>query len=74
MSNTIGGLLQLIATGIQDTPIINNPEITYFKKVFKRPTNFSLCGIEKNLGLLKAKRENTINIGDNGDLLYSLYF
>jgi len=74
MSTTIGGLLQLIATGIQDKPIINNPEITFFKKVFKKPTNFSICGIEKNLGLLKAQRENTINIGDNGDLLYNLYF
>ena len=28
-----GGLIQLITTGIQDSPIIGNPEITFFKKV-----------------------------------------
>ena len=74
MSSTIGGLLQLIATGIQDTPIINNPEITFFKKVYKKTTNFAICGNERNLGLLKENRENSIIIENNGDLLYNLYF
>jgi hypothetical protein len=74
MSSTIGGLLQLIATGIQDTPIINNPEITFFKKVYKKTTNFAICGNERNLGLLRDYRENSINIEDTGDLLYNLYF
>jgi hypothetical protein len=58
--STIGGLIQLVATGIQDMPIINQPEITYFKKVYKKNTDFALCGIEKNLGVLKSNRENTI--------------
>ena len=28
-----GGLIQLITTGIQDSPIIGNPEVTFFKTV-----------------------------------------
>ena len=29
-----GGLIQLIIKGVQDSPLINNPEITFFKKNF----------------------------------------
>jgi hypothetical protein len=72
--STIGGLLQLIATGIQDTPIINQPEITFFKKVYKKSTDFAICGIEKNVGLIKFNQEKTILLDNTGDLLYSLYF
>ena len=37
-----GGLLELVAKGGQDMYLICNPEITFFKKVFKRHTNFAL--------------------------------
>jgi hypothetical protein len=37
-----GGLLQLIAVGIQDIYLIGNPQITFFKTVYKKYTNFSL--------------------------------
>lgn len=37
-----GGLLQLIATGEQDQFLTGKPEITYFKSVYKRHSNFSL--------------------------------
>ena len=37
-----GGLIQLISTGFIDNFIIESPEITYFKSVFYRHTNFSI--------------------------------
>lgn len=36
-----GGLIQLVAVGIQDKFIIENPQITFFKLVYRRHTNFS---------------------------------
>lgn len=37
-----GGLIQLVISGKQDVSLTYNPEITFFKKVYKRHTNFSL--------------------------------
>ena len=36
------GLLELVAKGGQDMYLICNPEITFFKKVYKRHSNFAL--------------------------------
>jgi hypothetical protein len=36
-----GGLIQLVAVGIQDEFIIENPQITFFKMVYRRHTNFT---------------------------------
>ena len=37
-----GGLLQLVATGQQDIYLTGNPQITFFKIVYRRHTNFSI--------------------------------
>ena len=37
-----GGLIQLAIVGKQDSPLIANPDITFFKSVYKRYTNFTL--------------------------------
>ena len=37
-----GGLIQLVTSGNQDVALTYNPEITFFKKKYKRHTNFSL--------------------------------
>jgi hypothetical protein len=37
-----GGLIQLVVSGHQDVALTYKPEITFFKKVYKRHTNFSL--------------------------------
>lgn len=39
---TNAGLLDLVAHGIQDIYLIGNPQITFFKTVYKRHTNFSM--------------------------------
>ena len=37
-----GGLMQLILNGTQDMCITGNPQITYFKAVHRRHTNFAI--------------------------------
>jgi hypothetical protein len=42
-----GGLLQLVAVGVQDIYLIGNPQITFFKTIYKRYTNFSLESMQQ---------------------------
>ena len=37
-----GGLLQLVATGKQDLFLTGNPQISFFKMVYRRHTNFAV--------------------------------
>ena len=37
-----GGLMQLVAYGAQDIYLTGNPQMTYFKSVYNRITNFSI--------------------------------
>ena len=37
-----GGLIQMVTSGKQDIYLTINPEITFFKKIYRRYTNFSL--------------------------------
>jgi hypothetical protein len=41
-----GSLLQLVAYGAQDIYLTGNPQITFFKVVYKRHTNFSIEAID----------------------------
>jgi hypothetical protein len=43
------GLLELVAHGIQDVFLIGNPQITFFKTVYKRHTNFSMEAYQVSL-------------------------
>jgi len=51
-----GGLMQLVAYGTQDIYLTGNPQITYFKVVYRRHTNFALETIEQPFN-------GTINFG-----------
>ena len=42
-----GGLMQLVAYGAQDIYLTGNPQITFFKVVYRRHTNFSMEAIEQ---------------------------
>ena len=42
-----GGLIQLVAYGAQDVYLTGNPQITFFKVVYRRHTNFSVESIEQ---------------------------
>lgn len=67
-----GGLLQLVSYGIEDDILISNPEITFFKTVHRRYTNFSIDTIQT---LHEVKFGSTINIPipKSGDLLYKIF-
>ena len=66
-----GGLIQLITIGIQDSPIIQNPEITFFKTVYRQHTMFSLCQNNRHIGNLNFGKNGHKILEKNGDLLYN---
>ena len=69
-----GGLIQLVALGIEDMYLTSKPEVTFFKIVYKRHTNFSLELIPQLFNTTPdfGKRV-TCNISNNGDLMSNIY-
>ena len=69
-----GGLLQLVAYGAQDVYLTGNPQITFFKVVYRRHTNFSLESIQQTFnGNAELGNRITCQISRNGDLVHKLY-
>ena len=72
-----GGLMQLVAYGAQDIYLTGNPQITFFKVVYRRHTNFSIEAIqqtfeESNDNLFAGGRKSLL-ISRNGDLVYKMW-
>ena len=69
-----GGLMQLVAYGAQDIYLTGNPQITFFKVVYRRHTNFSMEAIEQTWnGSATTDGRCTATISRNGDLVYRMY-
>lgn len=69
-----GGLLQLVAQGAQDMYLSGNPEITFFKVMYRRHTNFAIESIEQTFnGTVDFGRRVTATISRNGDLVWKIY-
>ena len=69
-----GGLMQLVAYGAQDVYLSGNPQITFFKAVYKRHTNFSTEAISQTFsGSPDFGRRVTCPITRNGDLITKMY-
>jgi hypothetical protein len=69
-----GGLLQLVAYGAQDVYLTGNPQITFFKVVYRRHTNFSIESIQQTFnGNASQGKRVTCQISRNGDLVHKLY-
>lgn len=68
-----GGLMQLVAYGAQDVYLTGNPQITYFKVVYRRHTNFSMECIELPLDSAGFGKRNTVQVLRNGDLATRMY-
>ena len=71
-----GGLMQLVAYGAQDIYLTGNPQITFFKVVYRRHTNFSMESIVQtwngaSTGTSAARC--TATISRNGDLIHRMY-
>lgn len=69
-----GGIIQLAASGGEDIYLYRNPDITFFKKVYYKHTNFAM-------ELKELKFKNTpsfnsslyFNLKNQGDLLHRLF-
>jgi hypothetical protein len=69
-----GGLLQLVAQGKQDVFLSGNPQITWFKMVYRRYTNFSIESSIINFdNQADFGRKITTVIPRKGDLLGPLW-
>merc|ERR1711871_381029 len=69
-----GGLMQLVAYGAQDIYLTGNPQITFFKVVYRRHTNFSMESIEQTLtGSTASTGTQTCTISRNGDLIANTF-
>ena len=72
-----GGLMQLVAYGAQDIYLTGNPQITFFKVVYRRHTNFSMECIQQTLSgsstIQAAASRGTCTISRNGDLVSGVH-
>ena len=68
-----GGLMQLVAYGAQDIYLTGNPQITFFKVVYRRHTNFSIETINQTFSSTPdfGKKTN-VTIARNGDLVANM--
>lgn len=65
------GLIQLVAYGAQDIYLTGNPQITFFKAVHRRHTNFAMEAIEQTLlGPVGFGSKFTVTVSRNGDLVH----
>ena len=66
--------MQLVAYGAQDVYLTGDPQITYFKVVYRRHTNFSMECIEQTFnGTVSAGSTASATISRNGDLIGAMH-
>ncbi len=66
--------MQLVAYGAQDIYLSGKPQITFFKSVYRRYTNFSVESIQQEvLGSPQFGTQISVTISRNGDLLKRLW-
>jgi hypothetical protein len=69
--------MQLVAYGAQDIYLTGNPQITFFKVVYRRHTNFSMECIQQTLSgsstIQATASRGTCTISRNGDLVSGIH-
>jgi hypothetical protein len=72
-----GGVMQLTASGIQDNYITGNPQITFFKSVYRRHTNFAIESIQQiiegDLGTEAINTTSSVKLTKTADLVNRVY-
>jgi hypothetical protein len=69
-----GGIIQLIATGIQDVHLTGNPEISFFRSNYRRHTHFAMSVEEQIIqGTPQGSSMSTVRFERKGDLLSYVY-
>jgi len=66
--------MQLVAYGAQDIYLTGNPQITFFKVVYRRHTNFAMESVEQTFsGSATANGRAVATVARNGDLVGRMY-
>ena len=66
--------MQLVAQGAQDVYLTGDPQITFFKAIYQRHTNFAMECIEQVINGTPANSgTSTITISRNGDLIQEIF-
>jgi hypothetical protein len=66
--------MQLVAYGAQDIYLTGQPQITIYKTVYRRHTNFAIESIQQTInGSVAAGARVSVTISRNGDLLKCLW-
>lgn len=69
-----GGLIQLVANSTQNIFLTGNPQITFFKSLYKRYSHFAINHFEQNINGTPFFNNNINSIiSKSGDLLKSIY-
>jgi hypothetical protein len=69
-----GGLMQLVAYGAQDVYLTANPQVTFFKQLYRRHSNFAMESIEQTFnGVANFGKKVQCTISRNGDLIGRVY-
>jgi hypothetical protein len=69
-----GGLVQLVAIGAQDVYLTKSPQITFWKSVYRRHTNFAIESVQQSISGDKVFGSRiAVTISKNGDLLKKLW-
>ena len=69
-----GGLLQLACYGAQDIYLSGNPQISFFKQIYKRHTNFACVNVEQLFhGNSTFGQKVYIEIDRIGDLINQIF-
>ena len=69
-----GGLMQLVAYGAQDIYLTGNPQITFFKVVYRRHTNFSMEHIQQTFKGTPGNGARVVaTVARNGDLIHDCF-
>lgn len=67
------GLIQLVTHGIEDLTLTGNPQITFFKTIYRRYTNFAIESIKQTIdGDVNFGNDFNCLIKKTGDLINSI--
>ena len=71
---TQGALLQLVAYGAQYVYLTANPQVTFFKQLYRRHSNFAMEAVEQTFnGVANFGKKIQCVISRNGDLIHRMY-
>src|ERR1700730_10085659 len=70
------GAVLLVATGFQDLFITNDPQVTFFKTLYRRHTNFSIEPLSQffNTPKIEFGQKISCTLSRVGDLVNKIYF